>query len=262
MNRLDKLFSKKNKNILSIYFSAGHPELNDTVAIIEMLDKSGADIVEIGIPFSDPVADGPVIQQSSLKALKNGMNVKLLFEQLRNIREKTELPIILMGYLNPVLQYGIEAFCKKCYETGIDGTIVPDLPPELYVQNYKAIYEKYNLANILLVTPQTSDDRIKVLDSISTGFLYIVAASSTTGAKPGLEKYQINYFNRLQKLHLKSPLLIGFGISDNKSFTEACKYANGAIIGSAFIKALEGKGELNYKVESFIKKIIRNGKNT
>ena len=255
MNRLDKLFVKKKHNILSVYFSAGHPELNDTATIIEELDNSDADIVEVGIPFSDPVADGPVIQQSSLKALKNGMNVKLLFEQLKNIRAKTEIPIVLMGYLNPVMQYGIEAFCKKCNEVGLDGTIIPDLPPDLFAKKYKATYEQNNLSNILLVPPQTSDERIKELDELSTGFLYIVAASSTTGAKHGFEPYQIDYFNRLQKLNLKSPKLIGFGISDNNSFTEACKFANGAIIGSAFIKALEGKGELKSKIYSFVKGI-------
>jgi tryptophan synthase alpha chain len=258
MNRLDKLFQNKKENILSIYFSAGHPKLNDTATIIETLDKSGADIVEVGMPFSDPVADGPVIQQSSLKALHNGMHVKLLFEQLASIRQKTQIPIVLMGYLNPVLQYGIKEFCEKSNEIGIDGLILPDLPPDLYLDEYKLLFEQNNLANVLLVPPQTSDARIKELDSITNGFLYIVAASSTTGAKKGFEEYQIEYFNRLQKLQLLYPTLIGFGISSNQSFKEACKYANGAIIGSAFIKALEGNGKLESKIEGFVKDILGN----
>jgi len=255
MNRLEKLFQHKKEKVLSVYFSAGHPNLNDTATIIESLDKAGADVVEVGIPFSDPVADGPVIQQSSLKALKNGMTLKLLFEQLSAIRERTEIPIVLMGYLNPVLQYGIENFCKKCKEIGIDGTILPDLPPDLYLEQYKTVFEENNMSNILLVPPQTSDERIKELDALSTGFLYIVAASSTTGAKQGFEPYQIEYFNRLKALNLQSPKLVGFGISNNESFEEACSYANGAIIGSAFIKALEGEGKLEDKITAFIDKI-------
>ena len=255
MNRLEKLFQHKKEKVLSVYFSAGHPNLNDTATIIESLDKAGADVVEVGIPFSDPVADGPVIQQSSLKALKNGMTLKLLFEQLSAIRERTEIPIVLMGYLNPVLQYGIENFCKKCKEIGIDGTILPDLPPDLYLEQYKTVFEENNMSNILLVPPQTSDERIKELDALSTGFLYIVAASSTTGAKQGFEPYQIEYFNRLKALNLQSPKLVGFGISNNESFEEACSCANGAIIGSAFIKALEGEGKLEDKITAFIDKI-------
>lgn len=255
MNRLEKLFQNKKDHILSVYFSAGHPNLKDTADIIKHLDHSGADIVEVGIPFSDPVADGPVIQQSSLKALNNGINLELIFTQLTEIRKHTEIPIVLMGYLNPVLQYGIEKFCEKCGDIGIDGTILPDLPPDLYQEKYEAVFKENNMSNVLLVPPQTSDERIKELDSLSTGFLYIVAASSTTGAKQGFEEYQIEYFNRLKSLNLQSPKLIGFGISDNASFTEACKYANGAIIGSAFIKALEEDGELKNKIEKFINKI-------
>ncbi len=257
MNRLEKLFKEKQNNILSVYFSAGHPNLDDTEKIIAQLDKSGADIVEVGIPFSDPVADGPVIQQSSLEALKNGISLKLIFKQLENIRKVTQMPIVLMGYLNPVLQYGIEAFCKKCKEVGVDGTILPDLPPDIYEKEYKTIYGECNLSNILLVPPQTTDARIKELDQLSSGFLYIVAASSTTGAKEGFEDYQLEYFYRLETLNLSSPRLIGFGISDKKSFQEACKHANGAIIGSAFIKALNQEGKLEEKIDAFIKKIIR-----
>lgn len=257
MNRLTKLFQEKNKNVLSIYFSAGHPNLNDTVDIIESIDKAGADIVEVGIPFSDPVADGPVIQQSSLKALKNGITLTKIFEQLEGIRTKTQIPIVMMGYLNPVMQYGIERFCKKCRETGVDGLILPDLTPEIYNEQYRKVFEENELANIMLVTPQTSDSRIKQLDEWSAGFLYVVAASSTTGAKKGFESYQIDYFKRLQNLNLKRPKLIGFGISNHQTFVEALKYANGAIIGSAFVKSLENETiPLNKRIADFINSIL------
>ncbi len=256
MNRLDTLFQNKQKDILSVYFSAGHPKLDDTAKIIEYLDRAGADIVEVGIPFSDPVADGPVIQQSSLKALKNGMSVKLLLKQLENIRDKTQIPIILMGYLNPILQFGIEKFCGECLKVGVDGLILPDLPPEIYLEQYKGVFEKNQVRNIMLVPPQTPDERIKKLDKWSSGFLYIVAASSTTGAKKGFQQYQIEYFKRLKALNLQSPKLIGFGISDNNTYKEACCYANGAIIGSAFIKALEQENmELEKRVAGFIHSI-------
>ena len=252
MNRINKLFEQKSSNILSIYFTAGHPLLDDTVTIIETLDKAGVDMIEVGMPFSDPVADGPTIQHSSLIALKNGMSVKKLFEQLNGIREKTAMPIILMGYLNPVLQFGIEKFCEKCNQVGIDGLILPDLPPEIYLDKYKKIFVENNLINIFLVTPQTSDERIKYLDSQESGFLYVVSSSSTTGAKKEFQTYQIDYFERLNKLKLKNPKIIGFGISNCDGFTEACKYANGAIIGSAFVKALEEKNSLNENIMNFI----------
>lgn len=256
MNRLEQLFRKKQKDVLSIYFSAGHPELNDTSKIIQYLDEAGADIVEIGIPFSDPVADGPIIQQSSLKALKNGISVKLIFEQLDRIREKTEIPIVLMGYINPVLQFGVERFCEKCQMVGVDGLILPDLPPELYIEKYKELFEKNQIKNILLVPPQTSDERIKMLDEWSGGFLYIVAASSTTGSKEGFQQYQIEYFKRLQNLDLKTPTLIGFGISNNQTFKVANQYANGAIIGSAFINILEDEGKnLKDRITDFVNQI-------
>lgn len=255
MNRINNLFLHKKEKVLSVYFSAGHPNLNDTENIITSLAESGADIVEVGMPFSDPVADGPVIQQSSLRALKNRMSVKLLFEQLENIRQHTQVPIVLMGYLNPVMQFGIEKFCEKCSQVGVDGLILPDLPPEIFNDQYRATFEKYNLCNILLVPPQTSDERIKQLDKWSSGFLYIVAASSTTGAKHGFQPYQIEYFKRLQKLNLSNPKLIGFGISSRESFEEACNYANGAIIGSAFVKALETNGKLPEIIGGFIKEI-------
>jgi tryptophan synthase alpha chain len=255
MNRLNNLFLNKKEKVLSVYFSAGHPNLNDTTTIINALASSGADIVEVGMPFSDPVADGSVIQKSSLTALKNGMSIKVLFEQLEDIRTQTQIPIVLMGYINPVMQYGVEKFCEKCSRIGIDGLILPDLPPEIYNEQYRATFEKYNLCNILLVPPQTSDERIKQLDTWSSGFLYIVAASSTTGAKQGFQPYQIEYFNRLQKLNLLSPKLIGFGISSHESFEEACNYANGVIIGSAFVKALEKEGDIRKLIGVFVNNI-------
>lgn len=255
MNRLNTLFEHKKEDVLAVYFTAGYPNINDTATVLKTLSESGADIIEVGMPFSDPVADGPVIQQSSLKALKNGMSIKLLFSQLENIRSVTQVPIVLMGYLNPILQFGVEAFCDKCAEIGIDGLILPDLPPELYIKNYKTYFERNNLSNILLVTPQSSNDRIKQLDEWATGFLYVVSSSSTTGAKQGFEPYQIEYFERLQNLHLKSPRLIGFGISDRESYLTANQYAYGAIIGSAFIKALNNDENVNESIIKFMKSI-------
>ena len=251
-NRITALFKRKDENILSIYFTAGYPELNDTLKIISQLEKSGADLVEIGMPFSDPVADGPVIQQSSETALKNGMTVHLLFDQLKEIRKKVSIPLILMGYLNPVLQYGIEDFCKKCKEIGIDGTIIPDLPLEIYETEYKEIFEQNSLSNIFLVTPQTSDERIRKIDALSTGFIYLVSSSSTTGVKGAVNEEQLSYFERILTMNLRSKRLIGFGIYDKSSFEKASGYANGAIIGSAFVKALEGEGKIETKVNDFM----------
>jgi len=253
-NRLTALFEKKDEKILSIYFTAGYPELNDTLKIISQLEKSGADLVEIGMPFSDPVADGPVIQQSSEEALKNGMTIHLLFEQLEHIRNNVSIPLILMGYLNPVMQYGIEDFCKKCKEIGIDGTIIPDLPLEIYETEYKEIFEKNSLSNIFLVTPQTSDERIRKIDELSTGFIYMVSSSSTTGVKGAVNEEQISYFERIRAMNLRSKRLIGFGISDKVSFEKSAYYANGAIIGSAFINALKGKETIKTKVKEFMQR--------
>jgi tryptophan synthase alpha chain len=254
-NRITALFERKDKNILSIYFTAGYPELNDTQTIITELEKSGADLIEIGMPFSDPVADGPVIQHSSEIALQNGMSINLLFEQLKEIRRSISIPLILMGYLNPVMQYGIENFCQKCKETGIDGTIIPDLPLEIYEAEYKEIFEENSLSNIFLVTPQTSDERIRKIDTLSTGFIYMVSSSSTTGVKGAVNEEQIAYFEKIRTMNLRSKLLIGFGISDKASFEKASGYANGAIIGSAFVKALAGEGEIEVKVRTFIQKL-------
>lgn len=256
MNRINKLFQDKKKNIFSVYFTAGYPNLNDTVEIINQLEKNGVDLIEIGMPFSDPTADGPTIQHSSEVALKNGMSLNLLFDQLKDIRKTVKIPLVLMGYLNPVYQFGIERFCEKCAETGIDGVILPDLPLDEFEHEYKSVFSKYNLHNILLITPQTSEQRIKQIDKASTGFIYMVSSSSTTGTGKKVEDFQQSYFDRIQNLNLNNPRLIGFGISDNATFTNACKYANGAIVGSAFIKSLDSVLGLEESVYQFVKNIV------
>ena len=252
MNRINKVFENK-KEILSIYFTAGFPNLSDTSSIIENLDKSGVDMIEVGLPFSDPLADGPTIQQSSSTALKNGMTTKKLFSQLKDLRKLTNIPIIIMGYFNPIMQYGVESFCKDCESIGIDGLIVPDLPVDIYYNNYKKTFEKYNLLNMFLITPQTSIERVKFIDKISNGFIYMVSSFSITGAVNSFQKEQKEYFERINNMNLKSPLLIGFGISNRETYKDAIKFSQGAIIGSAFIKHLEKKG-VN-KITDFIKKI-------
>ena len=257
MNRINQLFQQKKNNILSVYFTAGHPELNSTLDILSALENAGVDMVEIGMPFSDPLADGPVIQDSSSKALKNGMNLKLLFEQLKDIRSTIKMPLLLMGYLNPVLQYGIENFCKKCNEIGIDGIILPDLPLAEYQEQYQKYFDENNLSFIFLITPQTSDDRILHIDAISNGFIYMVSSSSTTGAKGSISDKQTEYFRRIQGLKLKNPTVIGFGISNHETFTRACEYANGAIIGSAFVKMLGIAKDVKAETINFVKGIIR-----
>jgi len=254
-NRINKLFQEKEKNILSIYFTAGYPKLNDTKIILQELVKNGVNLIEIGMPFSDPVADGPMIQNSSLVALQNGMSVSKLFEQLKDIRQSVDIPLILMGYINPVLQYGVEAFCLKCKEVGIDGVIIPDLPLSVYEEEYKAIFEANNLHNIFLITPQTSDERLRMIDEASSGFIYMVSSNSTTGAKVGVSDTQKSYFERINTFKLKNPRLIGFGISNAETFLNACHYAQGAIIGSAFVNALGADLPLNKKISQFIKSI-------
>ncbi len=236
MNRIDQAFIDKKKDLLNVYFTAGYPNLNDTLEIAKGIEKGGADLIEIGIPFSDPVADGPTIQESSTKALASGMTLKLLFEQLKDLRKDVTLPVLLMGYINPVMQYGFEAFCQKCQEVGVDGLILPDLPMYEYEEMYKAVLEKYGLYNVFLITPQTSEERIRKIDELSKGFIYMVSSASTTGAKSGISEEQIEYFERVKAMNLKNKLLIGFGISNHETFSKACSYADGAIIGSAFIK--------------------------
>lgn len=253
MNRIQTKLNE-DKKLLSIYFSAGFPALNDTVDIIKNLEKSGVDMIEIGLPFSDPLADGPTIQESSTKALKNGMHTALLFEQLKDIRKEVTIPLILMGYFNPMLQYGVEAFCKKCHEIGIDGFIIPDLPAQVYHEEYKSIFDRYGLLNIFLITPQTSDERIRYMDSISEGFIYMVSSASTTGAQSGFGAVQQNYFKRVADLNLKNPQIVGFGISNHETFTQATTHAKGAIIGSAFIKHIEANGV--DKINEFVAGIL------
>lgn len=256
-NRINQLFSRKSSDILSVYFTAGFPKLHDTVEIIQELEKNGVDLIEIGIPFSDPTADGPTIQKSSETALKNGMNLNLLFEQLKNIRQSVKIPLVLMGYINPVYQYGFGRFCEKCAEVGIDGTILPDLPLDEFDENYKVFFEQNGLHNILLITPQTSDERIRQIDQASGGFIYMVSSSSTTGAGKKVEDFQRDYFDRIQKMHLNNPRLIGFGISDYDTFTNACNFASGAIIGSAFVHAVSGSKNLKTDIARFVDSIRR-----
>ena len=257
-NRINKLFQEKGKNILSVYFTAGYPNLDDTVPVIQELEKNGVGLIEIGMPFSDPVADGPVIQQSSLIALQNGMSVRKLFEQLKDIRQSVNIPLILMGYINPVLQYGVEAFCQKCKEIGIDGLIIPDLPLTVYEEEYKSIFDANNLHNIFLITPQTSDERLRKIDAVSTGFIYMVSSNSTTGAKEGVSDFQQGYFERISAFGLTNPRLIGFGISNAETFRNACRYSHGAIIGSAFVKALGADLPLEEKISRFVISIATN----
>lgn len=241
MNRITQKL-QEDKKLISIYFTAGYPSINDTVSVIENLEKSGVDMIEIGLPFSDPLADGPTIQASSTQALKNGMTSELLFEQLKDIRQSVTIPLIIMGYFNPMLQYGVEAFCKKCQDVGIDGLIIPDLPVDVYHSDYKAIFEKYGLFNVFLITPQTSNERIHYIDSVSNGFIYMVSSASVTGSSSGFGQTQTDYFKRISDMNLKNPQIVGFGISDNETFTQATRYAKGAIIGSAFIKQLTNEG--------------------
>lgn len=256
MNRIDQLFQQKSKNVLSIYFTAGFPELHSTSLIIELLASSGVDMVEIGIPFSDPLADGETIQKSSQKALENGISLSLIFSQLQNIRSKVQIPLILMGYLNPILQFGVEKFCQACAQVGIDGVILPDLPLQEYQSEYKDIFEKYGLYNIFLITPQTSSTRIQQIDCASRGFIYLVSQATTTGTKTGIGKEQESYLARIKAMNLKNPLLVGFGISDKENFQKACQYTHGAIIGSAFIKYLEQHTNLHQSIPAFVRKII------
>ena len=251
-NRIRKSMEKQEK-LLSIYFTAGYPALNDTIPIVESLEKEGVDMIEIGLPFSDPLADGPTIQASSTQALHNGMNTELLFDQLKDIRSNVKIPLIIMGYFNPVLQYGVEAFCRKCHEIGIDGLILPDLPLDVYLEEYKGVFDKYGLFNIFLITPQTSERRIRQIDDNSDGFIYMVSSASTTGAKSGFGEEQTNYFKRIADMKLKNPQIVGFGISNSKTFEQATAFAKGAIIGSAFIKHLSEKGVGS--IPEFIKRI-------
>ena len=241
MNRINQKI-QEDKKLLSIYFTAGYPALDDTVSIIQDLEKNGVDMIEIGLPFSDPLADGPTIQASSTQALKNGMTTEVLFSQLKDIRKTVSIPLIIMGYFNPMFQYGVEEFCKKCQEIGIDGLIIPDLPVDVYNEDYKAVFEKYGLINVFLITPQTSVERINFIDSISNGFIYMVSSASVTGSSSGFGDEQTSYFKRIANMNLKNQQVIGFGINNNETFTQATLYAKGAIIGSAFVKHVTNEG--------------------
>ena len=247
MNRIDKTLKEKD-NILSIYFTAGYPHLKSTTEIIKNLVSAGTDMIEIGLPFSDPLADGETIQMSSKIALDNGMSTKILFDQLKGIRNHVNIPLIIMGYFNPIFQFGVEEFCKKCNEIGIDGLIIPDLPIDIYFSKYKLIFEKNQLQNIFLITPQTSDERIEYIDKNSTGFIYVVSSSSITGSTNKFNENSLNYFRRLEKMRLSTPKIIGFGISNNENFSIASKYSKGCIVGSAFIKYLQNNGVNSIKM--------------
>jgi tryptophan synthase alpha chain len=252
MNRIDQKF-KGDKKLLSIYFSAGYPNLEDTVPVLKKLQAGGVDMVEIGLPFSDPLADGPTIQESSTQALRNGMNTEKLFSQLDGIRKEIEIPLVLMGYFNPMMQYGIEKFCQRCESIGIDGLIIPDLPVDVYHEHYKTLFDQHGLYNMFLITPQTSDKRIRYIDQVSNGFIYMVSSASVTGAKNTFGKTQTDYFQRIQKMELNTPTVVGFGISNAETYQAATKESRGAIIGSAFIKFLKEKGVEN--IPEFIQSI-------
>ncbi|MBU2062499.1 tryptophan synthase subunit alpha [Flavobacterium frigidarium] len=252
MNRIKQKL-QEDKKIFSVYFSAGYPSLNDTIQIIQDLEKNGVDMIEIGLPFSDPLADGPTIQASSTHALHNGMTTQVLFDQLKEVRKTVSIPLVIMGYFNPMLQYGIENFCKKCQEVGVDGLIIPDLPVDVYADEYKAIFEKYGLLNVFLITPQTSDERIHFIDSVSDGFIYMVSSASVTGSQSGFGSTQEDYFKRIASMNLKNPQVIGFGINNAETFNQATKFAKGAIIGSAFIQHLTENG--TGKIADFAKAI-------
>ncbi len=254
MNRIDTCFQQKKNNLLSIYFTAGFPDLEDTLSIIKHLAEAGVDMIEIGFPFSDPLADGPVIQQSSAQAIKNGMSLNNLFEQLRDVRQHTQIPLILMGYMNPVLQYGEKNFFVKCKEIGIDGVILPDLPLDYFQLELQTLAEENNIANIMLITPETSPERICHIDNLSKGFVYMVSSNSITGGNKTMDA-QTDYFNRIKNLNLKNPTIIGFGIKNSETYDNACKYSNGAIIGTAFIQHLTQHGTSKESIKTFIKNI-------
>jgi len=256
MNRLEELFTRKKHSVLNVYCTAGYPQLDSTVKVMKALQDNGVDLIELGMPYSDPLADGPVIQASGSKALENGMSIEVLFQQLKDFRKEIYVPIILMGYMNPVLQFGFEKFCQYCADAPIDGLILPDLPEYEFETEYGAIIQRYGLDFIFLVTPETSEERIKKLDSLSRGFLYAVSSSSITGSDKDFSPVE-TYLERLQKMQLKNPILVGFGIKDKQTFFAACKHANGAIIGSAYIKALENTTDIEEATKTFLESILK-----
>ena len=242
MNRINKLFQSKSENILSIYFCAGHPTLDGTAETIKTLENKGVDMIEVGIPFSDPMADGPVIQDAATKALRNGMSLRILFKQLEGIRNNVNIPLILMGYLNPIMQYGFEDFCKRCVEVGVDGVIIPDLPFKDYLDEYKPVADKYDIRIIMLITPETSDERIRFIDEHTDGFIYMVSSAATTGAQKEFDNAKQAYFARINGMNLRNPRMIGFGISNKQTLEAAQSNAAGAIIGSKFVTLIDQTG--------------------
>lgn len=258
MSRLTQLFARKKNNVLNVYCTAGYPELDSTLSVMKALQNNGADLIELGMPYSDPLADGPVIQASGAKALQNGMTIAKLFEQLADFRKEITVPVVLMGYLNPLLQYGFSTFCEKAAEVGIDGLIIPDIPMFEYEKEYAAILKRHGLAFIFLVTPETSEERIKKLDSLSTGFLYAVSSSSITGSDKDFSPVE-TYLQKLQGLGLTNPILVGFGIKDRATFETAAKYTAGAIIGSAYIKTLENGNDVEASTRKFLREILKGG---
>ena len=252
MNRINQTLNQ-DKKLLSIYFTAGFPQLGDTVPILEQLQEADVDMIELGLPFSDPLADGPTIQESSTQALRNGMTTDKLFTQLEGIRARIHVPLIVMGYFNPMMQYGVERFCKRCQEVGIDGLIIPDLPADVYHTQYQSLFQQYGLLNMFLITPQTPDERIRYIDQVSEGFIYMVSSAATTGAQGSFGDTQQHYFQRIAGMKLQSKLLVGFGISNAETYQSAVAHSQGAIIGSAFIKHLEANG--NQSVQAFVKTI-------
>ena len=256
MSRIAELFARKSKNVLNMYCTAGYPELNSTLEVMKAFQKAGADLIELGMPYSDPLADGPVIQASGARALRNGMTISKLFEQLQGFRKEISLPVVLMGYLNPLLQYGFEKFCEKAAEVGVDGLIIPDIPMFEYEKEYAAIIKKHGLDFIFLVTPETSEERIRKLDGLSTGFLYAVSSSSTTGSDKDFSVVEM-YLQRLQNMQLKNPILVGFGIKDSATFNAAAKYTAGAIIATAYIKELEKSKDIEATTKKFIDGVIK-----
>jgi tryptophan synthase alpha chain len=253
MNSVKNIFQNKSQDLLSIFFTAGFPKLNDTKDIISELSSSGVDFIEVGLPHSDPLADGPTIQHSSAVALKNGINLDVIFDQLLEIKETNKTPLVLMGYLNQIIKYGEDRFCKKVKDCGIDTVIIPDLPMIEYENHYKELFANYGIINVFLITPHTSEERIRKIDSLTEAFIYVVASAAITGAKGEISQQQIDYFNRINDMKLKSKLILGFGISDRKTFATACSYTNGAIIGSAFIKELDKNGITG--ISNFIKQV-------
>lgn len=246
MNRINKLFQDSPKNLLSIYFCAGCPTLEGTANVIRTLERNDVHMIEIGIPFSDPMADGIVIQNAATQALRNGMSLRLLFEQLRDIRNDVRIPLVLMGYLNPIMQFGFESFCRKCVECGIDGVIIPDLPFKDYEETYKPIADRYDIRVIMLITPETSETRVREIDEHTDGFIYMVSSAATTGAQKDFDAQKQAYFKKIQDMHLRNPRMVGFGISNKQTFDAACANSSGAIIGSRFVTLLneyEGDAE-------------------